>query len=158
MRSIEIVETQTTIREQNMTTENDIRLVTFAIEDYVEDNYQFFSTIDRWHAKAVDVVTSDMGLEPAEVEELMPLIIQVATAHNDARVTPGQDYDLAATKDEIYAVALDVARNSSDLRFVDFYGLVCDEVNGSGLIVRGADKYLIEEAAQEYYPLVREVV
>lgn len=139
-----------------MSAEQDRKLVTFSIEDYLDDNYEFFSTVERWHAKAIEIVTLDLGLEPAEVEELKLLIIEVATRHNSARVDVGRDYNLAATKGEIEAVALRVARSVSDMSYNDYHFLVRMEVNDSGLIVRGADKHMIEDAAVKYHHTAEE--
>lgn len=138
-----------------MTTENDIKQITFSIEDYLDDNYEFFSTVDRWHAKVIDVVRNDLALESAELAELTPLIIQIASMHDKDRVG-GQDYDLAATEDDIKAAALRVARNVSGVSYNDFHFLVWMEVNDSGLLVRGADKHMIEDAAVEYHYLTEE--
>lgn len=140
-----------------MTAEQDRKLVTFSIEDYLDDNYEFFSTLERWHAKAIEIVRSDLALEPEELAELTPLIIEIASMHDKDRVG-GQDYNLAATKDDIEAVALRVARSVSGMAYNDYHFMVRMEVNDSGLLVRGADKYMIEDVAVEYHYLVGEEV
>lgn len=138
-----------------MTAEQDRKLVTFSIEDYLDDNYEFFSTVERWHSKAIEVVRSDLALEQEELAELTPLIIEIASMHNKDRVV-GQDYNLAATKDDIRAAALRVARSVSGISYGDFQFMVRIEVNDSGLLVREADKHMIEDAAVEYHYIAKE--
>lgn len=138
-----------------MYTENEKREVSASIQAYLHDNYEYFESNEKWHEKAIEVVTRDLDLDSDDLDHFRSLIIEIAAKHNDERDGDGYSYDLAATKEEIYSAVYKIAMNSSANNFVEFRSEVEVSIR-SDLIIPLSKEWIVEEALLEYSSLAIE--
>ncbi|MBH3384693.1 hypothetical protein I5S53_12050 [Pseudomonas juntendi] len=138
-----------------MYTENEKREVSASIQAYLDDNYEYFESNEKWHEKAIEVVTQDLDLDGDDLDYFRSLIIETAAKHDGERDGDGCSYDLAATKEEIYSAVFKIAIKSSANNFVEFRSEVEGSIR-SDLIIPLSKDWIVEEALLEYSSLAVE--